>query len=158
MVREFRDQNRWASGQHLKGTWKIKTQHRERAPLPPGGSASTPGAGRGHGVVNVFLFNTLQVSTGNRREVYGSFEHFLPNFIHSHIERMLFRGFVPRVPRLARDLILRCVPACSPSTGSLPEHPTCVSCRQEADKSHGSPSPSRALIPGAGTSAGTHLA
>lgn len=68
----------------------------------------------------------LQVGTGNHREAFGSSEHFLPNFTHSHIERMLFRGFVPRVPCLACDLIPRYVPACSPSTGAcLSTPPVC---------------------------------
>lgn len=36
---------------------------------------------------------------------------------------MLFRGFVPRVPCLALDLIPRYVPACSPCTRACPSTP-----------------------------------
>lgn len=106
----------------------------------------------------MLFFNMLQVITGNHREVFRSSEHFLSNFIHSQIERMLFGGFVPRVPCLALDLIPRYVPACSPVHRSLLEHPTCVSCRHEADKSGRRPSPSCMLVLGAGSSAVMHLA
>lgn len=61
---------------------------------------------------------------------------FSPNFTHSQIERMLSRGFVPRVPGLAHDLIPRYVPACSPSTGAcLSTPPVCPAGTRPADKS-----------------------